>query len=130
VDVLATPDGEVLAAIGRGRSRRRRLILDDRPARNVAETLTRAHPVAKLSNTQVRYWQGPGDDAPRPYLLELNGRISGGLFQTAIAGVNLPWDAVRLAMGEVVEPLAPRYGSAFTSVSSLLTLPPAGPGRG
>jgi biotin carboxylase len=122
VDVLATPDGTVLAAIGRGRSRRRRLILDDVPAREVAEVLTRAHRVAYLSNTQVRYWQAPDDDAPRPYLLELNTRIAGGLFQTALAGVNLPWEMVRIALGEEVTPLSPTYGAAFTTMSSLVPL--------
>ncbi|MEO8887751.1 MAG: ATP-grasp domain-containing protein [Jatrophihabitantaceae bacterium] len=122
VDVLAARDGTVLAAIGRGRSRRRRLIVDDAPAREVAHALTRAHRVAYLSNTQVRYWQGPDDAAPRPYLLELNTRISGGLFQTALAGVNLPWAAVRVALGEDVAPLAPRFGAAFTTMSSLVPL--------
>jgi biotin carboxylase len=122
VDVLARPDGEVLAAIGRGRSRRRRLILDDVPAREVAEVLTAAHRVAYLSNTQVRYWQAPEDDEPRPYLLELNTRISGGLFQTTLAGVNLPWDAVRIACGEDVAPPAPQFGAAFTTISSLVPL--------
>lgn len=122
VDALADRDGHTLAALGRDRTRRRMLIVDDVPARQVAETLNLAHRVAYLSNTQVRYWQGPGDDEPRPYLLELNTRISGGLFQTALTGVNLPWAAVRLALGEDVEPLLPRYDVAFTTVDSLVAL--------
>lgn len=122
VDALTGHDGATLAAIGRSRSRRRRLLVDDPGARHVAETLNRAHRVTYLSNTQVRYWQARGDAAPRPYLLELNTRISGGLFQTALAGVNLPWAAVRLALGEPVEPLHPVYGAAFTTVSTLLPL--------
>jgi biotin carboxylase len=123
VDVAATAEGEPLAAIGRGRSRRRRLIVDDVPAREIAQQLTRTHRVSYLSNTQVRYWQGPDDPAPRAYLLELNTRISGGLFQTALAGVNLPWAAVRLALGEDVEPLRPRFGAGFTTVAALVALP-------
>jgi biotin carboxylase len=122
VDLLADRRGEPLAAIGRTRSRRRRLLVDDRAAREVAETLVRANRVAYLSNTQVRYWQGPDDTAPRPYLLELNTRISGGLFQTVLSGVNLPWCAVRLALGRRVGTLAPRYDVAFTTVSSLVPL--------
>jgi biotin carboxylase len=123
VDALADRDGTTLAALGRqGRSDRRRVIVDDGPARTVTEALNRAHRVAYLSNTQVRYWQGPGDDEPRPYVLELNTRISGGLFQTALTGVNLPWAAVRLAMGEHVGTLHPRYDVAFTTVSSLVGL--------
>jgi len=122
VDALADRDGRTLAAVGRGRSQRRRLIVDDVPAREVAEALNLAHRVAYLSNTQVRYWQGPRDEAPRAYLLELNTRISGGLFQTALTGVNLPWAAVRLALGEDVGTLHPRYDVAFTTVSSLVAL--------
>lgn len=122
VDCLVDRDGTTLAAIGRGRSRRRRLLLDDPRARELAETINRAHRVAYLSNTQVRYWQGPTDEGPLPYLLEVNTRISGGLFQTALTGVNLPWAAVQLALGEPVAPLAPRYGGAFTTVASLVAL--------
>jgi biotin carboxylase len=122
VDVLADGAGEPVAALGRTRSRRRRLIVDDRPARDVAETLARAYGVSYLSNTQVRYWQGPEDAAPLPYLLELNTRISGGLFQTALAGVNLPWCAVKLALGEDVGTLDPRYDVSFTTVSALVAL--------
>ena len=91
-------------------------------ARTVAEALNLAHRVAYLANTQVRYWQGPGDEKPRAYLLELNTRIAGGLFQTALAGVNLPWAAVRLALGEDVGTLHPSYDVAFTTVSSLVAL--------
>ncbi|MEO6886620.1 MAG: ATP-grasp domain-containing protein [Jatrophihabitantaceae bacterium] len=122
IDVLATEAGSMLAAIGRGRSLRRRLLIDDPAAVEVARTLVSAHRVAFLSNVQVRYWQAPGDAVPRPYLLEVNTRISGGLFQTALAGVNLPWDAVRLILGEQVERPHPVFGAAFTTVASLVEL--------
>lgn len=123
VDVLARPGGEVLAAVGRSRSRRRRLIVDDVPAREVAERLTGAARIGYLSNTQVRYWQAPQDAAARPYLLEVNTRVSGGLFQTALAGVNLPWAAIRLALGEEVGALRPRFGAAFAALAGLVQLP-------
>lgn len=123
LDVLARADGEVLAAVGRSRSRRRRLIVDDAPACEVAGVLTPALRIGYLSNTQVRYWQAPADGAPRPYLLEVNTRISGGLFQTALAGVNLPWAAVRLALGEDAGPLRPRFGAAFAALAGLVELP-------
>jgi biotin carboxylase len=124
VDAVADRDGRTLAAIGRLATRRRRHILDDAPARAVAERLNAAHRVSFLSNTQVRYWQGPGDAEPQPYLLELNTRASGGLFQTALAGVNLPWAALQIALGEPVEPLTPSFGAAFTTVAALVPLDP------
>jgi biotin carboxylase len=122
VDVVATPAGEMLAAVGRGRSARRRRILDDVPAREVANVLTGALRIGYLSNTQVRYWQGPDDAIALPYLLEVNTRISGGLFQTTLAGVNLPWAALRLALGEQIEPITAKFGAAFTTVASLVVL--------
>lgn len=122
VDVLADLDGRTLAAIGRRKSRRRAVIVDDAPARQVAETLNQAYAVSYLSNTQVRYWRGPGDAEPRPYLLELNTRMSGGLFQTALAGVNLPWAAVQLALSTDLGTLLPRFDVAYTTVTSLVRL--------
>lgn len=125
VDVLADRAGSVQAAIGRRHDRRRgRTIVDDPKAREVAESLTREHRVAYLSNTQVKYWRGPEDDAERPYLLELNTRAAGGLFQTALAGVNLPWAAVRLALGEHVSPLSPQWGATYTEIAGYVPLGP------
>jgi biotin carboxylase len=123
VDVLADATGRVRAAIGRRHDGRRRTVVDDPGARQVAETLTAAHRVAFLSNTQVKYWRGPNDREPRPYLLELNTRAAGGVFQTALAGVNLPWAAVRLVLGEAVPPLTPRWGARYTELATYVELP-------
>jgi biotin carboxylase len=121
VDVLADTGGIVLAAVGRQHDEqsRRRVIVDNGPAREIAETLVRTSEVAYLSNTQVRWWQD------RPYLLELNTRAAGGLFQTALAGVNLPAAAVRLALGEPVGPLVPNFGAEYTDVASFVQLRPS-----
>lgn len=124
VDVLAGPDGAVLATVGRrhDESRRRRTIVDDPQARATAERLTHMHRISYLSNTQVRYWCGPGDSEARAYLLEVNTRAAGGLFQTALAGVNLAWAAVQLAAGLDTGSLHPRFGSAYVPVNSYVPL--------
>ncbi|MCW2495185.1 ATP-grasp domain-containing protein [Jatrophihabitans sp.] len=132
VDVLAEPDGSLLAAIGRLHAGgRRRVIVDDLQAREVAEVLTRAHRIGHLSNTQVRYWRGPADDIARPYLLEVNTRAAGGLFQTSLAGVNLPWLALKVALGEPVEPVVAKFGAAYTQLAAAVELGTglAGPDR-
>lgn len=120
VDVLADSSGQVRAAVGRAHDtqpgRRLRMIADDPAAREMAEVLTPAHRVAYLSNTQVKYWRG------RPYLLELNTRAAGGIFQTALAGVNLPWAAVQLALGEEPAPIRPRWGARYTEVASYVEI--------
>lgn len=112
VDCLADGDGALLAAVPRTKHGAMRALVDDPGAVAVARSIARRHRLSFLSNTQVRYWQQPGvDSAPRPYLLETNPRASGGIAQTAVAGVNLPWAAVELALGRSPAPLHPRLGA-------------------
>lgn len=125
VDILGDLDGSTLAAIGRAKYGRRRVIVDDPGARAMAEALTKAHRLAYLSNVQVRYWQGPADARPLPYLLEVNTRISGGLFQTSLAGVNLPWAAVRLALGQDPQVGKASYDISFDTPMTLAVVPAA-----
>lgn len=123
VDCLANEHGILLAAVPRTKISRRRLLVDDQEALTVARTIVARHRLSSLSNTQVRYWQRPGVDAkPRPYLLETNVRISGGLYQTALSGLNLPWAAVELSLGRPVALGAPKLGRVFTTVSSAVPL--------
>lgn len=123
VDCLADHDGNLLIAVPRTKMLRRRLLVDDPAAVDVARTIVRRHKLYSVSNTQVRYWQNPlRDDAPRPYLLETNARMSGGLNQTALAGVNLPWAAVQLALGRSVQAAAPVLGLAYSTVSTPVVL--------
>ncbi len=123
VDALADRDGNLLSAVGRRKSGRRRELVDDGQAREIARHLVERHGLAYLSNTQVRYWRGPEDRIARAYLLEVNTRISGGLFQTALAGVNLAWAAVQLALGEQPELPEPNFGAVYGTVSSVVEIP-------
>lgn len=121
VDCLADTDGTLLAAVPRSKRGHRRFLLDDPAATAIARAVVARHRLAFLSNTQVRFWQQPGvDTAPRPYLLETNPRASGGIAQTAHAGVNLPWAAVELALGRRPAPLHPRLGASFTTVPTVV----------
>ncbi|MEU2064808.1 ATP-grasp domain-containing protein [Streptomyces sp. NPDC013455] len=120
VDCLTGPDNRVRLAVGRTKNGRRRgFTLDDRwlgPARLIAEGFGLHH----LSNIQFRML---GD---RPVLLDVNTRPAGGLHQLSLCGVNVPWAAVRLALGEdpgVIEP--PFLGQDYTVVSGPRPLMPA-----
>jgi biotin carboxylase len=123
LDVVADADGRIHAVVGRAHDtqpgRRVRTIVDDPQARELATALTQQHRVAYLSNTQVKYWRG------QPYLLELNTRAAGGIFQTALAGVNLPWAALQLALGEQPEPIRPRWGARYTEIASYVEIAPS-----
>ncbi|MEU0914572.1 ATP-grasp domain-containing protein [Streptomyces althioticus] len=113
VDCLTGPDNRVRLAIGRTKhGRRRGFTLHERwlePARRIAEGFGLHH----LSNIQFRML---GD---RPVLMDVNTRPAGGLHQLALCGVNAPWAAVRLALGDDPGEISPPFlGQDYTVVSA------------
>ncbi|MEV5250219.1 ATP-grasp domain-containing protein [Streptomyces werraensis] len=113
VDCLTGPDNRVRLAIGRTKhGRRRGFTLHERwlePARRIAEGFGLHH----LSNIQFRML---GD---RPVLMDVNTRPAGGLHQLALCGVNAPWAAVRLALGDDPGEIGPPFlGQDYTVVSA------------
>ncbi|TGN76374.1 ATP-grasp domain protein [Streptomyces bauhiniae] len=120
VDCLTGPDNRVRLMVGRTKNGRRRgFTLDERwlePARLIAEGFGLHY----LSNIQFRML---GD---RPVLLDVNTRAAGGLHQLSLCGVNAPWAAVQLALGEDpgrVEP--PFLGQDYAVVSGPRPLGPS-----
>ncbi|MGA5517860.1 ATP-grasp domain-containing protein [Streptomyces pseudogriseolus] len=112
VDCLTGPDNRVRLAIGRTKhGRRRGFTLHEQwlePARRIAEGFGLHH----LSNIQFRMLDG------RPVLMDVNTRPAGGLHQLAQCGVNVPWAAVRLALGDDPGEIVPPFlGQDYTVVS-------------
>lgn len=103
VDILSNK-GEVLCAVPRfKRSKGRGIELRDAPGLVADATLlVEATGLSYLSNVQFRF-----DEHGRHYLLEVNPRPSGGLFQSCLAAGNLPWATLRLALDGTVEVPAP-----------------------
>ncbi|GHI98362.1 hypothetical protein TPA0906_02280 [Streptomyces olivaceus] len=119
VDCLTGPDNRVRLAVGRTKhGRRRGFTLHEQwlaPARRIAEAFGLHH----LSNVQFRMF---GD---RPVLMDVNTRPAGGLHQLALCGVNMPWAAVRLALGDDPGELEPPFlGQDYTVVSGPRPLRP------
>ncbi|MFK0064019.1 ATP-grasp domain-containing protein [Streptomyces werraensis] len=113
VDCLTGPDNRLRLAIGRTKhGRRRGFTLHERwlePARRIAEGFGLHH----LSNIQFRMLGG------RPVLMDVNTRPAGGLHQLALCGVNVPWAAVRLALGDDPGEIGPPFlGQDYTVVSA------------
>ncbi|RMI87895.1 ATP-grasp domain protein [Streptomyces sp. ZS0098] len=113
VDCLTGSDNRVRLAIGRTKhGRRRGFTLHERwlePARRIAEGFGLHH----LSNIQFRML---GD---RPVLMDVNTRPAGGLHQLSLCGVNVPWAAVRLALGDDPGEIGPPFlGQDYTVVSA------------
>ncbi|MFJ8651252.1 ATP-grasp domain-containing protein [Streptomyces rochei] len=120
VDLLTGPDGRVRMAVGRTKNGRRRgFTLHERwlgPARRIAGTFGLHH----LSNVQFRMY---GD---RPVLMDVNTRPAGGLHQLALCGINAPWAAVRLALGDDPGELTPPFlGQDYSVVAGPRPLRPA-----
>ncbi|GAA2423120.1 ATP-grasp domain-containing protein [Streptomyces glaucus] len=124
VDCLTGRDNRVRLAVGRTKNGRRRgFTLDERwlePARRIAEGFGLHH----LSNIQFRMY------GERPVLMDVNTRPAGGLHQLSLCGVNAPWAAVRLALGEDPGEIVPPFlGQDYTVVSGPRPLRAATPPR-
>jgi hypothetical protein len=112
VDCLTGPDGRVRMAVGRTKNGRRRgFTLNPswiEPSRLLAESFGLHY----LTNIQFRML---GDE---PVLMDVNTRPAGGLHQLSQCGVNAPWAAVRLALGEEPGELIPPFlGQDYTVVA-------------
>ncbi|MFE1438826.1 ATP-grasp domain-containing protein [Streptomyces sp. NPDC058739] len=124
VDCLTGTDNRVRLAVGRTKNGRRRgFTLNEQwlePARRIAEGFGLHH----LSNIQFRML---GDV---PVLMDVNSRPAGGLHQLSLCGINVPWLAVQLALGEDPGDVAPPFlGQDYSVVSGPrplrpVTLPP------
>ncbi|MER8185641.1 ATP-grasp domain-containing protein [Kitasatospora sp. NPDC094015] len=117
VDCLATPDGRLVTAVGRAKQGRRRHFTTDPAYLEPTRRLVEEFGVSYLSNVQFRHHRG------RPVLLDVNTRPSGGLHQLRLCGLNLPWAAVQLALGEapttVQLPEPGLLGADYTLVSGV-----------
>ncbi|MFJ1704583.1 ATP-grasp domain-containing protein [Kitasatospora sp. NPDC088346] len=115
VDCLATADGRLLTAVGRAKRGRRRHFTTDPAYLEPTRRLIEAFGVSYLSNVQFRHHRG------RPVVLDVNTRPSGGLHQLRLCGLNLPWAAVQLALGEAPAqlPEVEFLGADYTLVSGV-----------
>ncbi|MER6394484.1 MULTISPECIES: ATP-grasp domain-containing protein [unclassified Kitasatospora] len=115
VDCLGDRDGTLLAAVGRSKHRRRRSFTTAprylEPTRRLIESVG----MSFLSNVQFRHLAG------EPVVIDVNTRPSGGLHQLRLCGLNLPWNAVQLALGERPDtvPTGDPAGIDYTLVSGI-----------
>ena len=117
VDCLSSPEGELLKLIPRAKLSRSRVFTEAYPeALELVERLYAGRGLRYITNTQLRWWRG------ELALLETNTRPAGGLYATELTGVNLIWDAVRLALfGEATE-LQPQLGASYVTLESFREL--------
>jgi biotin carboxylase len=121
VDCLSAPGGDLLVGLARMKDGRRRRLLLEHECIDIARTISSQYGLAYLWNAQFRYWRG------KPHLLEVNARAAAGLFQTALAGVNLPWAAVRLALDGTVTLPEPTQPIEYAMTGLAVPLRPLSP---
>ncbi|PLS18841.1 carboxylate--amine ligase [Bacillus sp. M6-12] len=91
-------DGELIVGVPRRKIDRYRNNIEYREElMEIARQLTKRYNLSALYNIQVRYHKG------EPYLIEINTRMSGGMYKSCFAGVNFPYLAVQALRGEDVK---------------------------
>lgn len=93
VDMVSSPEGVPYLSVIRRKSGWYREFVEDEKITNIAHRMAEGLGLSYLTNVQVRYLDGA------PVLLEVNPRPSAGTFHTEAAGVNLYWEAVKVALG-------------------------------
>jgi hypothetical protein len=119
VDCLTGPDNRVRLAIGRIKNGRRRGFTVQEPWVEPARLIAEGFGLHYLSNIQFRMF------GETPVLMDVNTRPAGGLHQLSLCGVNVPWLAVQLALGEDPGKVVPPFlGQDYTVVSGPRPLRP------
>ncbi|WP_328421064.1 ATP-grasp domain-containing protein [Streptomyces sp. NBC_00443] len=119
VDCLTGPDNRVRLAIGRIKNGRRRGFTVQEPWLEPARLIAEGFGLHYLSNIQFRMF------GRTPVLMDVNTRPAGGLHQLSLCGVNVPWLAVQLALGDDPGEVVPPFlGQDYTVVSGPRPLRP------
>jgi len=116
IDCLASSD-KLYTAIPRmkGDGRVRELV-ERRELIQMAEQFYQEFKLPYVFNIQVKFNEGI------PKLLEINPRMSGGLHISCLSGVNFPYLAIKILLGEKVETLKPQYGIRASHIEKELIL--------
>jgi hypothetical protein len=117
IDCLASADGELQAAIPRRKEAGRLYLLEDVPELlEISRRFAAEYRIPYVYNIQVKYNNGI------PKLLEINPRMSGGLYITCLSGVNIPYLAVKAVLGEAVAIPVPQLGITASYVEQPIVL--------
>ncbi|WP_424767597.1 ATP-grasp domain-containing protein [Paenibacillus sp. sgz302251] len=105
IDCVSSAEGKLITAIPRRKSTGRTYLLEEQPELlDIAARIAQSLRIPYAFNIQVRYNQGV------PKLLEINPRMSGGLYITCLSGVNMPYLAVQALLGKEIDAPTPRFG--------------------
>jgi len=118
IDCLAY-NGKLLTAVPRKKvDGRVRLLEESRELTEMAREMTRIFNLSYVFNIQVRF------DGDCPKLLEVNPRMSGGIWISCFSGVNFPYLAVKLLLegDSGIEMLQPEFGVMVSQIEKEIYL--------
>lgn len=117
VDMVSSPTGEPYVSVIRAKSGWYREFREDEEITRIAHMMAREMPLPYLTNVQVRHLD------KKPVLLEVNPRPSAGTFHTEASGVNLYWEAVKVALGRTDIATDTRSGSRVLITETAVPMP-------
>ncbi|MEH7250629.1 ATP-grasp domain-containing protein [Neobacillus niacini] len=104
IDCVAS-NQRLYAAIPRMKGEGRiREIINHQELIQLAHRFHQHYQLPYIFNIQVKFNHGV------PKLLEINPRMSGGMHFSCLTGLNLPYLAIKVLLGEEIGPLKPRFG--------------------
>lgn len=111
VDLLVKK-GEVLAAVPRRRDSIKLGISFIGTVENNEALEQQSRQIAKVLELDFNInMQFKCSNKGLPKIIEINPRVSGTIIMSVGAGINLPYLGVKLALGEIVAPISPVYGT-------------------
>lgn len=83
----------------------------------LAEKFHQTFRLPYVFNIQVKY-----SSKGIPKLLEINPRMSGGMHISCLTGINIPYLAIKILLGEEIEPVTPTFGIRASHIEKELIL--------
>jgi biotin carboxylase len=116
IDCLASPE-QLYVAIPRmkGDGRVRELV-EHQDLISLASDFFDEYKLPYVFNIQVKYNNGI------PKLLEINPRMSGGVHFSCLSGINLPYLAIKILLGEKIDRLQPKFGIRASYIETEMIL--------
>jgi hypothetical protein len=123
IDCLASAEKLYTAIPRRKGEGRVREIIEHKELIDLSYAFHKKFKLPYVFNIQVKYNQGV------PKLLEINPRMSGGIHFSSLSGVNFPYLAIKLLIGEKVEMGSIRFGIRASHLEKEVLLNPGTLGK-
>ncbi|WP_066309300.1 ATP-grasp domain-containing protein [Bacillus sp. FJAT-29814] len=116
IDCLASQEKMYVAIPRMKGDGRVRELVNHRDLIEIAHQFHQEFKLPYIFNIQLKYNNGV------PKLLEINPRMSGGMHISCLSGINLPYMAIKLLLGEKIGGITPRFGIRASHIEKEMIL--------